>query len=97
MVTLDSILTKLSLHKSEIFDKYNLKELGIFGSLVRGENNINSDVDMVVEYNVTPDLLRYIELENRIENILETKVDLVIKNSIRPELKNEILSEVIYI
>lgn len=97
MATLDSILNKLSLHKSEIFKNYDLKELGIFGSIVRGENNIDSDVDLLVEYEKTPDLLKYIELENKIEAILNTKVDLVIKNSIRPELKNEILNEVIYI
>lgn len=97
MLTLDNIISTLNVHKSEVFKNYNLKELGVFGSLVRGENNLNSDVDMIVEYNITPDLLKYIELENHLEKILNTKVDLIIKTSIRPELKNDILSEVIYL
>lgn len=97
MKKLDQVLNTLSAHKSEIFKNYDLKELGIFGSLVRGENKMHSDVDMIVEYNITPDLLKYIELENHIEKILNTKVDLVIKSTIRPELKSDILSEVIYL
>lgn len=97
MISLNNVISTLNLHKSEIFKNYNLKELGIFGSLVRGENNINSDVDMIVDYNITPDLLKYIELENHIEKLLNVKVDLVIKNSIRPELKRDILNEVIYL
>ncbi len=97
MTKLDNIINTLTLHKTEIFKNYNLKELGVFGSLVRGETNINSDIDLLVEYNITPDLLKYIELENHIEKLLNTKVDLVIKNSIRPELKSDILSEVIYL
>jgi predicted nucleotidyltransferase len=35
MITLDDIIKTLTHHKSEIFKNYNLKELGIFGSLVR--------------------------------------------------------------
>lgn len=97
MISLDSIVMTLNKHKSQIFNNYNLKELGIFGSFVRGENNIKSDIDMIVEYKITPDLLKYIELENHIEKILNIKVDLVIKNSIRPELKSDILREVIYL
>ncbi|MEO8210104.1 MAG: nucleotidyltransferase family protein [bacterium] len=97
MITIEFIIRTLALHKSEIFKNYNLKELGIFGSSVRGENHTNSDIDMIVEYNITPDLLKYIELENYIEKILNVKVDLVIKNSIKPELKSDILSETIYL
>lgn len=59
MVTLNEVVKTLELHKKEIFKNYN-----VFGSLVRGENNSNSDINMIVEYNVIPDLLKYIELES---------------------------------
>lgn len=97
MIQLKKIIDILNYHKTEIFENYNLKELGIFGSMARGENNDDSDIDMIVEYNSTPDLLKYIELENHIEHLLKIKVELVIKKTIRPELKKEILREVIYI
>ena len=82
---------------NKLLKKWGLGLVDFGGQFVVVIEDVFGEFVVVVEYNVTPDLLRYIELENRIENILETKVDLVIKNSIRPELKNEILSEVIYI
>ena len=97
MKKLDDVIKTLDNYKSEVFKNYDIKKLGVFGSLVRGENSVNSDIDMIVEYNITPDLLKYIELENHLEKILNTKVDLVTKNSIRPELKSDILREVIYL
>ena len=97
MKKLDDVIKTLNIYKSEVFKNYDIKQLGVFGSLVRGENSVNSDIDMIVEYTITPDLLKYIELENHLEKILNTKVDLVIKNSIRPELKSDILREVIYL
>jgi len=97
MVTLNEVVKILEPHRNDIFKKYNLKELGIFGSLVRCENNSESDIDMIVEYNVVPDLLKYIELESYIEKILNKKVDLVIKNSIRDELKKLVLNDTVFL
>ena len=97
MLKLEEVLNTLTQHKPEIFKNYDLKELGIFGSLVRGENKNNSDIDIIVEYKTTPDLIKYIELENHIEKILNAKVDLVIKKTVRQELRDDILSEVIYL
>jgi len=97
MITLNEIVKILKPHKKDIFKNYDLKELGIFGSLVRGENNSVSDIDMIVEYNVIPDLLKYIELERYFEKILNSKVDLVIKNSIREELKESVLNNAVFL
>jgi len=97
MVTLKEVVKILEPHKKEIFKNYNLKKLGVFGSLVRGENNSKSDIDMIVEYNVIPDLLKYIELERYIEKILNNKVDLVIKDSIRDEFKESVLNDAVFL
>ncbi|MEO8447200.1 MAG: nucleotidyltransferase family protein [bacterium] len=97
MISLEKVINILNINKLDIFNKYNLKELGIFGSLVKKEDNLNSDVDLIIEYSITPDLLKYIELESYIEKLLNAKVDLVIKNSIRPELKSSVLKDAIYL
>lgn len=62
----------------------NISYLALFGSHARGENNINSDVDLLVSYNKTPGLLRHIGIERELsENIfLKKKVDLVTKKSL---------------
>jgi len=97
MKTLDEIRDILTKHKEEVQHKYKVIELGIFGSFVRGEQKKRSDIDILVEYSELPDLLKLIELENRLQKLLKRKVDLIEKSGIRTELKERILKEVVYI
>lgn len=87
----------LKQHKKDLAEKYRVKEIGVFGSYVRGEQGKRSDVDILVEFEEVPDLLRFIELERHLEGILGLKVDLVRKEALRRELKDIILSEVVNI
>ncbi len=84
-------------HKKDLAEKYKVKEIGLFGSYVRGEQRKRSDVDILVEFRELPDLLKFIELEIYLERILKKKVDLVEKNGLRPRLKDIILNEVVYV
>jgi hypothetical protein len=97
MKTLDEIKKILTKHKEEVQQEYKVSELGIFGSFVRGEQKKRSDIDILVEYSELPDLLKLIELENRLQKLLKRKVDLIEKSGIRTELKEIILKEVVYI
>jgi predicted nucleotidyltransferase len=97
MKTLDEIKEILTKHKEEVQQEYKVRELGIFGSFVRGEQKKRSDIDILVEYSELPDLLKLIELENRLQKLLKRKVDLIEKSGIRTELKERILKEVVYI
>lgn len=97
MKTLEEIKDILKRHKEEVIREYKVKEIGIFGSIVRGEQKKRSDIDILVEYSELPDLLKLIELERRLQRILRKKVDLVEKHGIRPELRDRILKEVVYI
>jgi predicted nucleotidyltransferase len=84
-------------HKKDLAEKYKVKEIGLFGSYVRGEQRKRSDVDILVEFQKIPDLFKFIELEMYLERILKKKVDLVEKNGLRPRLKDIILNEVVYV
>jgi len=99
MKTLEEIKKILTEHKEEMVKKYKIKEIGIFGSFVRGEERKRSDVDMFVEFEEwnIPDLLTLIEIEIYLEKLLKKKVDLGIKSSIRREIKEQILKEAIYL
>ena len=97
MKTLEEIREILKKHKAEVVRDYKVKEIGVFGSFVRGEQKRRSDIDILVEYDELPDLLKLIELEVHLEQILKKKVDLVEKGGLRPELKERILREVVYI
>lgn len=82
-------------HKERLVDRYNIKEIGIFGSYVRGEQKKGSDLDILVDYEVVPGLLSFINLENYLTELLKTRVDLVDKEGLRPELRDAILREVV--
>ncbi len=87
----------LKQHKKELAEKYKVKEIGVFGSYVRGEQKKRSDVDILVEFEEVPDLFKFLELERYLEMLLGAKVDLVEKSALRPQLKDAILSEVVYV
>lgn len=97
MKTLQKMNQILKEHKEELFDKYQIKEMGVFGSFVRGEQKKRSDVDILVEFEEVPDLLTFLEMERRLEKLLSKKVDLVEKTAVRHPLKEIILKEVVYI
>ena len=95
--SLEEVMETLSKSKRGLFEQYKIRELGIFGSLVRGEERKRSDIDVLVTFEEIPDLLRFIELERRLQRLLGKKVDLVRKEAIRPVIKERILREVRYI
>lgn len=91
----ESIMKKLKESMAILSDKYNVKNLEIFGSYARGEQKNRSDLDILVEFTETIDLFKYIELENYIGEILGVKVDLVMKDTLKPRIKDRILNEAI--
>jgi predicted nucleotidyltransferase len=97
MKTLNKIEKILTEYKAKLKREYKIREIGIFGSFVRGEQKKTSDFDILVEFDEVPDLLKFIELERFLEELLKIKVDLVRKQAIRKELKERILKEVINI
>ena len=69
----------------------------MFGSYVRQEQTETSDVDVLVEFQEVPSLLKFVQLENYLSDQLGIKVDLVHKSGLKPRLGEQILAEVIYL
>lgn len=93
----DDIIKILSKCKKEISTKFDVNEIGIFGSYVRGEAKKTSDIDILVNLKHTVSLLKLVSLENYLSDALKTKVDVIPKKDIRRELRKRILGEVTYI
>jgi predicted nucleotidyltransferase len=70
--------------------------LGVFGSYARGENNANSDLDLLVEFGVRISLLDLAGLEQDLSECLGVKVDLVTERAlskhVRPYVEKDYLS-----
>lgn len=99
MKSIQKIKGTLEEHKEELRKKYKVKEIGIFGSYVRGEQKGKSDVDILIEFeeNAQLSLLDLVGLEIELSDLLGIKVDLVERKSLKPYIGQYILSEVIYV
>ena len=97
MSELDRIKQVLKRNKPILRKEFKIKELGVFGSYVRGDQKKNSDVDILVEFNQTPGFFDYLKMENRLSVILKKPVDLVMKGSLKPAIGKHIMREVLYI
>ncbi len=97
MKNLEQIKNALKNNKKELQQKYNVKEIGIFGSYVRGEQKSKSDVDLLVEFDESSNLtlLDFIGLENYLSDVLGVKVDLVEKHALKPRIGRRVLEEVV--
>ncbi|MBL8188901.1 MAG: nucleotidyltransferase family protein [Acidobacteria bacterium] len=75
--------------------KYHVNSLEIFGSYARQEQNEESDLDLLVTFNETPGLLKFVELENHLSDLLGIKVDLVMKEALKPNIGQRIIKEAV--
>jgi predicted nucleotidyltransferase len=99
MKTLDEIKNAIAKHRDELSKKYKVKEIGVFGSYVRGEQKKQSDLDILVEFEETANLslLDFIRVENYLSDVLGIKVDLVEKHTLKPRIGKHVLEEVVQI
>ncbi len=89
------IITKLRKELPFLQKSFNVKTIQIFGSYVRNEETDKSDLDVLVVFTKSPGLIKFLELENYLNDKLKIKIDLVVKNSIKPRLRKNILNNVI--
>jgi len=77
-------IKKLLLENADMFKKYKVNKLGIFGSYVKGKARKGSDVDLLVDFEENIDLFEFIHLIDDIQALLKTKVDLATPDAIKP-------------
>lgn len=97
MTKFEKIKELLKGQKDLLNNKYGVSEIGVFGSFVRGEENENSDLDILVRISKNMGLLKFIAIENYLSGLLGVKVDLVMKDVLKPAIGKHILNEVVYI
>lgn len=92
----EAILQTLSENKESLYSRYPIKSLAIFGSIARNEESDGSDVDLLVEFNDSIGI-RYIDLADEIESLLNRRVDLVSKKAVKPKYYDAIKQELTYV
>jgi uncharacterized protein len=97
LTNIEKLSARLTVLKPEIISRYKAKEIGLFGSFVRNEQNNSSDIDVLADFDEEADLFDLIGLAQFLEEKLERKVDVVPKNALRTELRESVLREVVLI
>jgi len=96
MKTREEILTILTQKKPDWEKRFQLKSLALFGSFARGDQQEQSDVDILVE--VDPRIgLEFVTLADNIESSLGITTDVVSKGAIKQRYWKEIENDLIYV
>ena len=95
--TRQDILASLKKLKGEVAREYSVKTIGVFGSVARNEQTGKSDIDLLVEFSKPVGFVTFMRLENFLSEQLGKQVDLVTSDSLKPVIRQDVLSEVIYV
>jgi predicted nucleotidyltransferase len=98
MTSRDYILSSLKAQKGE-FQKYGVNLIGLFGSYSRNEQTVQSDVDILIDFE--PEMETYdnfMAVYDLLEIIIKgEKIEVVTKNGLSPHIGPSIIKEVVYV
>ncbi len=94
---LEELIARLLAKLPDLRARYHIATLGVFGSYVRGEQHQTSDLDILVEFSVTPSLFKLTALQNELTEQAGVQVELTLKRMLKPRIGQHILAEVIYL
>ena len=96
VITKEEILKVLAKNEPELQKRFKVSKMALFGSYARGDQQPNSDVDILVE--VDPSIgLEFVTLAERIEKLLGVSVDLVSSRAVNSRAMKYIEPELIYV
>jgi len=96
----ESVINCLRQHLEYLRQNFYIKTLALFGSFARGDADLTSDVDLVVEFD-RPIGLRFMELCDYLEECLGREVDLLTLTGVQhirnPDISRSILGSLVYV
>ena len=96
-VNKDEVVKQLNMLFPNIKKRFKANSILLFGSVARGENRMDSDIDVLVDFKKGADLFDLMGLADYLEHNLHHKVDVVSKNGLREELRGVVEKEAILI
>lgn len=97
MQSTQEILDIIRQSKQHLTSLFKLREVGVFGSVVREEQREGSDIDVLVDLDAQADLLDLIGIGQYLEERLNARVDVVPRAALRQEFREQVLKEVCYL
>jgi predicted nucleotidyltransferase len=97
MTTRQEVMVRLKSLKGELATRYDVREIGIFGSVAREENTMGSDIDLLVEFGSQADFFTYIGLWQYLEEIFGMRIDLVSKGGLKGRMRDAVMRDVVFV
>ena len=95
--TKESILTIIKRNQGKI-KSFGVKKLGLFGSFAREEQNVESDLDLLVDFEKGRKTFdNFINLSFFLEDLMNRPIELITPESLSPYLKPHILKDIEYV
>ena len=94
----NEIIEYLRSNKESLRDKFSVTRFGLFGSFVRHTQNISSDIDLLVEFEMgRKSLHTFLGLKRLLEKEFARKVDMGFEHSLKPMVKKSIKGKILYV
>jgi uncharacterized protein len=87
------LLNRLRALKPELRARFGVSAMAVFGSRVRGDDRADSDLDIVVDFDIVPSLFRLADMDALLAETLRLRVDTVPRTCLHPALKDAVLAE----
>lgn len=78
-----------------IAEKHGASDVRIFGSMARGTETADSDIDILVNLAADRSLLDQVGLKQDLEELLGRSVDVLVEGGLSPYLEQRILAEAV--
>ncbi|HSO84231.1 nucleotidyltransferase family protein [Thiocapsa sp.] len=82
----DQSLRLLAEHKADLTRRFGVVDLALFGSTARGDERVDSDIDILVSFDGPSTSQRYFGVQFYLEDLLGRPVDLGTRKALRREL-----------
>lgn len=93
MTTLDQVKKVITEEKDTLTKKYNVARIGVFGSVVRGEDTKDSDIDLIVDFSEPIGLMDLVGLEFYLSDKIGKKVEIATRKSLSPYIKDKVFKQ----
>ena len=96
VATKEWILATIEEHGAQL-NAFGVRRMGLFGSFARGEASLDSDIDVLVDFEEGRKTFdNFINVVSLLEDLLGRRVDLVTREALSPYIAPDVLSEIEY-
>lgn len=93
----NAIIKRLEAEAPGLRERYKVKSLAVFGSMARGDDHEESDVDILVEFEGPATFDNFMGLKLDLEDLFGRRVDLLTPKCLSPAMEIEIEREALLV